>query len=236
MTDVAQLKNILLFNRLPESALNDIAAACRLRALAAGEILFAMGDPGDELYIVQQGRVAIYTPDAAKPGAEHPIRIFEADEALGEMAIIDKQPRSLSARALEASAVLVLTGDDFRRLLLAYPDMALGVMAGLNDRIRYTTEFLSEVRDWIQRVAAGQYDRTFAASKDYQDRSVTALAAEFAQMAAQVQQREEDLRREVQELRIEINETKRQKQLEEITETDYFQTLQNQAKKLRERK
>ena len=55
-------------------------------------------------------------------------------------------------------------------------------------------------------------------------------------MAAQVQQREEDLRREVEELRIEINETKRQKQLEEITETDYFQTLQNQAKKLRERR
>lgn len=236
MTDIAQLKNILLFKRLPESALDDIAAALKLRALAAGEILFAMGDPGDALYIVNTGRVAIYTPDTARPGTEHPIRIFEGGEALGEMAIIDNQPRSLSARALEASEVLTLTGDDFRRLLLAYPDMALAVMAGLNDRIRYTTEFLSEVREWIQRVAAGQYDRQFAASKDYQDRSVTALAAEFAQMAAQVQQREEDLRREVQELRIEINEVKRQKQLEEITETDYFQTLQNQARKLRERK
>ncbi|HOU14134.1 MAG TPA: cyclic nucleotide-binding domain-containing protein [Anaerolineae bacterium] len=236
MTDIAQLKNILLFNRLPESALHDLAAALKLRALVAGEILFAMGDPGDALYIVNTGRVAIYTPDTARPGTEHPIRIFESGEALGEMAIIDDQPRSLSARALEASEVLVLTGDDFRRLLHAYPDMALAVMAGLNDRIRYTTEFLSEVREWIQRVAAGQYDRTFAASKDYQDRSVTALAAEFAQMAAQVQQREADLRREVQELRIEINEVKRQKQLEEITETDYFQTLQNQARKLRERK
>jgi CRP-like cAMP-binding protein len=236
MTEIAQLKNILLFNRLPETALNDIAAALKPRALAAGEILFAMGDLGNELYIVHAGRVAIFTPNTAKPGEEHPIRIFEAGEALGEMAIIDNQPRSLSARALEASKVLVLTGDDFRRLLRDYPDMALAVMAGLNDRIRYTTEFLSEVREWIQRVAAGQYNRTFAASKDYQDRSVTALAAEFAQMAAQVQQREDDLRREVQELRIEINEVKRQKQLEEITETDYFQTLQNQARKLRERK
>jgi len=236
MTEIAGLKNMLMFSRLPDAAFNEVAAALKPRALAAGEILFRMGDPGSELFIVNTGRVAIYTPDAAKPGEEHPIRIFEADEVLGEMALIDNQPRSLSARALEASEVLVLTGDDFRRLLRAYPDMALAVMAGLNDRIRYTTEFLSEVREWIQRVAKSQYDRTFTASKDYQDRSVEALAAEFAQMAAQVQQREDELRKEVMELRIEINETKRQRQLDEITETDYFQTLQNQAKKLRGRK
>jgi len=236
MMEIAQLKHILLFNRLPDDALNDIAAVLKPRALTAGEVLFARGDPGDEMYIVRSGRIAIFTPDAAKPGEEHPIRILEANEALGEMAIIDNQPRSLSARALEAGEVLVLTGDDFRQLLRTYPDMALAVMAGLNDRIRYTTEFLSEVREWIRRVAVGQYDRTFAAIKDYQDRSIETLAAEFAQMAAQVQQREEDLRRQVEELRIEINEAKRQKQLEEITETDYFQTLQNKASLLRRRK
>ncbi len=236
MTEIAMLKNIPLFSRLPEAALSDIAAVLRSRTLSPGEVLFALGDPGDELYIVRTGRVAIYTPDAARPGSERPIRIFEANEALGEMAIIDNQPRSLSARALEAGEVLVLTSDDFRRLLLTYPDMALAVMAGLNDRIRYTTEFLAEVREWIQRVAAGQYERTFTASKDYQDRSIEALAAEFAQMAAQVQQREEDLRREVQELRIEINEVKRQKQLEEITETEYFQSLQTRISSLRKRK
>jgi len=235
MTELTGLKTILMFNRLPEAALAEVAAALKSRTLAAGEVLFAMGDPGDELFIVKTGRVAIYAPDPDKPGDERPIRIFEAGEALGEMALIDNQPRSLSARALEPAEVLILTGDDFRRLLRTYPDMALAVMAGLNDRIRYTTDFLSEVRGWIQRVAAGQYDRSFAASKDYQDSSIESLAAEFAQMAAQVQQREEELRKEVLELRIEINEAKRQKQLEEITETDYFQTLQSKAKTLRQR-
>ncbi|MBN2389513.1 MAG: cyclic nucleotide-binding domain-containing protein [Anaerolineae bacterium] len=236
MTEITGLKTILIFNRLPEAALNEVAAALKSRMLADGEVLFSMGDPGDELFIVNAGRVAIYTPNPEKPGEERPIRIFEAGEALGEMALIDNQPRSLSARALEPAEVLVLTGDDLRQLLRAYPDMALAVMAGLNDRIRYTTDFLSEVREWIQRVAAGQYDRSFAASKDYQDNSIESLAAEFAQMAAQVHQREEELRKEVMELRIEINEAKRQKQLEEITETDYFQTLQSQARSLRKRR
>lgn len=236
MTEIAGLKSILMFNRLPGAALTEVAATLKSRVLAAGEILFMMGDPGNDLFIVNTGRIAIYTPNPEKPGDEHPIRIFEAGEALGEMAIIDNQPRSLSARALETTEVRVLTGDEFRRLLRDYPDMALAVMGGLNDRIRYTTDFLSEVREWIQRVAVGQYDRSFTASKDYQDHSIENLAAEFAQMAAQVQQREEELRREVQELRIEINEAKRQKQLEEITETDYFQTLQSKAKTLRRRK
>jgi CRP/FNR family cyclic AMP-dependent transcriptional regulator len=236
MTEITGLKTILMFSRLPEAALGEVAAALKIRSIAAGENLFAMGDPGDELFIVKAGRVAIYTPDPEKPGDERPIRIFEAGEALGEMALIDNQPRSLSARAVEAAEVHVLTGDDFRRLLRAYPDMALAVMAGLNDRIRYTTDFLSEVREWIQRVAVGQYDRSFAANQGYQDSSMQSLAADFAQMAAQVQKREEELRREVQELRIEINEAKRQKQLEEITETDYFQTLQSKAKSLRNRK
>jgi CRP-like cAMP-binding protein len=236
MTETTGLKTILLFNRLPEAALAEIAAALKPRALGAGEALFAMGDPGDELFIVKAGRIAIYAPDPAKPGEERPIRIFEAGEALGEMALIDNQPRSLSARAVEAAEVHVLTGDDFRRLLRAYPDMALAVMAGLSDRIRYTTDFLAEVRGWIQRVAAGQYDRSFAADQGYQDHSLQNLAADFAQMAAQVRQREEELRKEVEELRIEINEAKRQKQLEEITETDYFQTLQSKAGALRRRR
>ena len=236
MTEITGLKTILLFNRLPETALNEVAAALKSRTLADGEVLFTMGDPGDELFIVNAGRIAIYTPNPQKPGDEHPIRIFEAGEALGEMALIDNQPRSLSARALEPAEVLILTGDDFRRLLRAYPDMALAVMAGLNDRIRYTTDFLSEVREWIQRVAAGQYDRRFAASKDYQDHSIESLAAEFAQMAAQVHQREEELRKEVMELRIEIDEVKRRRQTEEITETEDFKELLKQARSRRKRR
>ncbi len=236
MTEITGLKTIVLFNRLPEAALNEVAAALKPRTLAAGDVLFTMGDPGDELFIVKAGRIAIYTPDPAKPGDERPIRIFEAGEALGEMALIDNQPRSLSARAVDTAEVHVLTGDDFRRLLRVYPDMALAVMASLSDRIRYTTDFLSEVRGWIQRVAAGRYDRSFAADQGYQDHSLQSLAADFAQMAAQVQQREEELRREVQELRIEINEAKRRKQLEEITETDYFQQLQSKASSLRRRR
>jgi CRP-like cAMP-binding protein len=183
--------------------------------------------------IVQSGRVAIYTPSEEKPGEEQPIRIFESTEAFGEMALIDRKPRSLSARALAPSQVWVLTGESFRSLIREVPDVALAVMAELNDRVRYTTQFLEEVRRWIKRIGEGNYERDFQPDTAHGDPSLRKLAAEFAQMAAQVQQREAELRKEVFQLQIQIDKAKKERQVSEIVESDYFQSLREQAKKLR---
>jgi len=233
MTDTNLLKQISIFGRLSEEALSTVAAALKAKELEEQVVLFNQGDAGNELFIVQQGRIAIFVPSTDKPGDERPIRIFEAGEVLGEMALIDDQPRSASARALDASTVLALSADDFQQLIRQHPEMALAVMAGLNDRIRYTTNFLGEVRNWVKRVAEGNYDRKFTASSGQQDRSISALAAEFAQMAAQVQQREEELRQELFQLKVQIDDEKRKRQVDEIVDSDYFQSLKSQAKKMR---
>lgn len=232
MIDSQFLKSIPLFYHLSDEEIAHIQGALEKSTLQPNEVLFNMGEAGDELYIVQSGRLAIYTPNQGAPAQGRPIRIIEAGEILGEMALIDKQPRSLSARALESTEVFVLTGAMFRHLL-TIPGMALNVMSGLSDRIRYTTEFLSEVRGWVQRVAMGKYDHAFNASQDYTDQSIVALASEFTQMATQVQQREEVLRQEVMQLRIEIDDARRKRHVEEITGSDYFQSLREQARRLR---
>jgi HAMP domain-containing protein len=61
------------------------------------------------------------------------------------------------------------------------------------------------------------------------------LARVFSQMAVKVQTREEQLKRQVEELRIQIDEVKKAKQVAEITETEYFQHLQEHAQEMRER-
>jgi len=233
MTETTELKQISLFSQLDDQDLATAAAALKTRQLAQGEILFNLGDVGDELFIVQSGRIAIFTPSQDKPGEEQPIRIFEPGETVGEMALIDNHPRSLSGRSLEPTQLLVLTRQDFHRLLRAHPDMAVAVMASLSERIRYTTEFLNEVREWVRRVAEGKYEREFKPDADCQDRSIATLAREFAQMAAQVQKREEELRQQVAQLRIEIDVAKKQRQVDEIVGSDYFQALQAKAKNLR---
>jgi CRP-like cAMP-binding protein len=256
MVSTSLLKNSYMFNRLSEERLAEIHAGLETRNLAAGEVLFNMGDPGNELFIVETGQIAIYAPNKENPGQEKPIRIFRTGGILGEMALIDGQPRSLSARALEPSRVLILGGKNFRYFVEQDANMAFAVMYGLSDRIRYTTEFLNEVRSWVGRVtqgeyssdqfldevrgwvkqvSAGEYEETFA-PKHNQDQTLSTLAAEFAKMAAMVQQREKELQLEIAQLKIEINETKRNEDVQEIKKSDYFRSIQEQVKAMREQR
>jgi CRP-like cAMP-binding protein len=201
--------------------------------------------------------VAIYEPGEAEPGKERPLRIFRAGGSLGEMALIDRKPRTLSARAIQPTRMLVLQGGDFEHLVRD-PAMAMAIMASLNDRIRYTTDFLSEVREWVGRMAGGQYEtvqfftdmqtwvRQVAAGEydadvekaagQYRDPTMATLAAEFARMATHVREREEELRQEIAQLKIEIDHSKRQRQVDEIVETDFFQDIKSKAQDLRRKR
>ncbi len=65
---------------------------------------------------------------------------------------------------------------------------------------------------------------------------VATLAQVFELMVGKVYQREQTLRRQVEELKIEIDEVKRQKQVSEIVDSDFFQDLRSKARVMRERK
>lgn len=238
MPGVILLKKVELFNGLADRDLEEVWKMLQPRRLAAGEILFNQGDPGDELIVIESGQVSIFAPVDTAAGPIKPIRIFQPGETLGEMALIDQKPRSLSARAEEDSTILTLNGAGFRRLLKAYPEVAISVMSGLSERVRYTTEFLNEVRLWVRRIAEGSYNEAAqpAPNLPYRDSTLAALAAEFAQMAAKVQERENTLRQEVVQLRIEIDEAKRKREVETITQSDYYMSLKDKVKKLRQQK
>lgn len=257
MIDRQEIRKVSMFSRLPEETMDRLAAVLESRLFDQGEVLFHKGQAGDEMYLILEGSVAIYEPSQDTPGKERPLRIFRAGESLGEMALIDRQPRTLSARALQTSRVLALTGEHFRPLLQDHA-LALSVMAGLNDRIRYTTDFLGEVRQWIGRVATGQYETAqfFSDMQEwvrqlaegeyqpaaemsparYRDQAIATLAAEFARMAAQVRDREQALREEIAQLKIEIDQTKRKRQVAEITESDFFQDIKSRAEELRRKR
>ncbi len=237
MPEIA-LNRIALFAQLPAEALAEVEGLLQPRALAAGEILFHQGDPGDELIIVQDGQVSIYVPEPGAPEKGQPIRVFTSGGMLGEMALVDQQPRSASARAETAAHILTLRRDDFQRLVAENPDMSAALMGGLSERIRYTTDFLGEVRQWVQRITAGDYQAGMAVedSGKYQDPTLATLAAEFSAMAAQVKQREETLKQEVAMLRIEIDEARRREEASQIMDSDFYRSLKEKARSMRQKK
>lgn len=210
------LKALNIFSNLQPSALEDVTNTLQKRELQPGEVLFCQGDKGDELVIVEQGALSIFSPD--QNGGGEAIRIFHSGEVLGEMALIDEQPRSLSARAEEKTTIITLKKEDFQKLLAAHPEMTQAVMSGLNNRVRYTTDFLSEVRKWVERIAEGDYNIDGLDEK-FGDKTLASLAADFARMATKVRAREEELRQEVAQLKIIIDQAKRERQVKQFVQS-----------------
>lgn len=81
-----------------------------VRRLAVGDVLFSEGDPGDNAYIIQSGLLEL----ARKVGrAEMVIGTAKAGEMVGEMALIDSQPRSATARALKPCELVIVPREEF---------------------------------------------------------------------------------------------------------------------------
>jgi|GEM_PF-3480978 len=64
---------------------------------------------------------------------------------------------------------------------------------------------------------------------------IVSSLSSLATVALEAYIREQKLRRQIQQLRIEVDDVKRQQQVTEIIETDFFQDLQNKARRIRSR-
>jgi len=103
-----------------------------IRTFPSGATIFREGDPPDFMYGVVDGAVNIVVGDRV-------IETADAGTLFGEMALIDKKPRS--ADAVAASRCRVACIDERRFLFLAQqtPNFALHVMRTLADRLRART-------------------------------------------------------------------------------------------------
>lgn len=91
--------------RLSTMEINFLSSLSRAERLEPGEVLFREGAPGDHMYVVLEGRVLI---SKQIPGAgEEALAILERGAYFGEMALIDREPRSADARAHETGAVVL---------------------------------------------------------------------------------------------------------------------------------
>ena len=103
--DIAAKRNLFAEQRLSSLEINFLTSLSRERKLKSGQILFHEGDPGDAMYVVLEGRVLI---SKFIPGAgEEALAFLERGDYFGEMALIDRAPRSAQARAHDGGAVVL---------------------------------------------------------------------------------------------------------------------------------
>jgi CRP-like cAMP-binding protein len=188
-----QLKNTSLFKGMSVADLQALVQAMKPQYFALGDILFKRGDPGDAMYIIVSGSVRIYTRDTQ--GNEFTLTHYGESKVFGDFSLLDQQPRSAYAAALERTEVLVLTRDEFMAFLPQHPSVGLAMIRHLTDRLRYITVYLSKVTAFGQRLAQGEYEQAIQeiAGSNADDSEIDGLIATFTEIAQKVKERAERL-------------------------------------------
>jgi CRP/FNR family cyclic AMP-dependent transcriptional regulator len=149
------LASHFLLRHLRPEELSRLAASATLVHHRPNATIFQKGDPGAGMMAVVSGRVKIctYSPD----GKELMLNIIDRGGLFGEIALLDGQPRSADAVALEETELLVLDRNRLTPFLTANPEIATRLIAVLCQRLRQTSEALEDalLRDAPSRVARG---------------------------------------------------------------------------------
>ncbi len=127
------LKSIDLFSQIPGEDLARVAQIAEEIEFEAKETVITEGELGDSMYLIVAGRVQV-----AK-GARVVVELGER-ESVGEMAILDSEPRSATVRTLTPVRALKIEREDFYELLNEKLEIAQGIIKVLTRRLRATTQ------------------------------------------------------------------------------------------------
>ena len=125
--------------------------APHLRAYAAdpGCVIFREGEPGHSMCLLVSGRIKTYKESDIEHRAE--VATESRGRSLGEMALIDGEPRSATCIATEPSILLLLSREDFQRLGAERPALALKLLVRITKlmsrRLRLTSGRLVDYLD-----------------------------------------------------------------------------------------
>lgn len=123
------LKSTSLFAGTPDEVLAAVARQMRDVSAAAGETIIHKGEPGDSMYIIVQGMVRIHDGD-------HVLTHLGQGEVVGEMALLDPEPRAASVTAEEESDLLRLDQEPFSELIEDRIEVTRAIMRILTRRVR----------------------------------------------------------------------------------------------------
>ena len=137
------IRRIPLFSELEERDIDAITALVSTRNVPRKSIVVQEGDAGDSLFIIVKGAVKISSYTAE--GKEVVLSLLGPGGVFGEMALLDRQPRSATVTTTEDSTLAQIRRPDFDRLLQNQPSIALGLLEELATRLRRTTQVLERI-------------------------------------------------------------------------------------------
>ncbi len=119
-------------------------------AYKAGDFIFLEGDREAHFYIIEKGRVQIFTK---KNGTGERINICEISEgeSFGEFALLDNAPRSASAKALTDVVLIKVSEEGYEKLLSELPIWASSMLKSFMSRLKNMTVVLKTQDQFLKR-------------------------------------------------------------------------------------
>lgn len=156
------LRQIPLFELLDNDELTALAAQLDQKHYLKGQMIFSEGDAGGMMYVVQNGRVEVFIKDTS--GDIVPLDDVEKGEIFGELSLLDNEPRSANAKAVEDTMLFVIDRHDLEMLFKSHLHAAFDVMAMLGKRIRHADRLVG------QRVVARNVNEELGAPSNFGER------------------------------------------------------------------
>jgi CRP-like cAMP-binding protein/Zn-dependent protease len=125
---VAMLSRVRFLAGLPGPTLSALASHLRVERVDAGHTVITAGSVGDRFYLVRSGRLQAVAPDGTVLSQLAP------GEGFGELALIDRTPRSATVQALEASELWSLDSSHFQRWVRDRFEIAARIRADQGER------------------------------------------------------------------------------------------------------
>jgi CRP/FNR family transcriptional regulator, cyclic AMP receptor protein len=138
MVGLAALERTPLFAGLDREHLEDVLRVGRRVSYDPGQAIVERGDRGDAMYIMVDG--------AAEVDVGGRFHRLERGDFFGEMAVLAGKPREATVKAAEPVEVLRIPADEFQAFLRQNPEVALGMLQSLVERLR---EVQDRLDTWI---------------------------------------------------------------------------------------
>jgi CRP/FNR family transcriptional regulator, cyclic AMP receptor protein len=145
--DRTMLHNIPVFGGLSDEQLDWILAAGTIGEVAAGQQLVSEGEPASSVFVVCVGELEVCKRGGH--GAEVRLAVLRAGDCVGEMSLIDIQPRSATVRALTPAVLFRLGHSEIAKLYGKHPEvymmLVLNIAREISRRLRVADQKLAEM-------------------------------------------------------------------------------------------
>lgn len=123
------LSKLEFFEEFSDDELKRIRAMAEEVGANAGAVLMEQGDVGQEAFVITSGQAGVYVNG-------NRVATIGAGSAVGEMALLDRRPRSATVKALTDLEMLSFDSKRFQELLESMPKAATRIISQLNAKLR----------------------------------------------------------------------------------------------------